>query len=407
MNFIVNIIKEALLQKKYLDYKYFLFFFAFVAGWPCVFYLMGWLPHYKINYICLFALTFILVLSHRNLKISTKVTTLVFFQVSVWLLYFAGYQDSSYITRIILLMTAYFCVILGQRNSRLMSTYNSWLTLQTLLGAIGFVLVLLGLLAPISEFREMDGRPGYFFGLFTTNTYADGLIRIAGFYDEPGALAHWGLLALWCNQLFYKNRKIEWILLIGLFSTLSLAYFFQVLLYLYAFYRKSLKKLLPILCLLVGLVWIVANQNELFYNAIFGRMEYDASTGTLAGDNRSDLMARCWEIFMTSPICGVGASNLIELSKDIGFVGGNFFSLWASDGILGILTMWSPFFLLLSFKRKEFLYLFLMFIIEFLHRPYDPTQLLYPLTIFMIISQMISKTPYSPSKEALIRNTNV
>lgn len=47
----VSILKNALLNKKYLNYKYLLFLFALVAGWPCEFYLLGWLHHYKLNYI--------------------------------------------------------------------------------------------------------------------------------------------------------------------------------------------------------------------------------------------------------------------------------------------------------------------------------------------------------------------
>ena len=34
--------------KAYLNLRYFLYFFALIAGWPCVFFLMGWLPHYTI-----------------------------------------------------------------------------------------------------------------------------------------------------------------------------------------------------------------------------------------------------------------------------------------------------------------------------------------------------------------------
>lgn len=404
MNLVTKILKEALFNKKYLDYRYLLFFFAFVAGWPCVFYLMGWLPNYKVSYIGLFVISFILVLRYK-VQVSMIITRLVCFQCFVWIFYFAIYQDTSYITRVMLILTTYFIVSINQRSKEnmLMSSYNSWLTFQALFGTIGFVLVLLGLLEPISVFTEMDGRPGYNFGLFTTNTYYEGLIRIAGFFDEPGALAHWGLLALWGNKLFYKNKTIEWILLIGLSCTLSIAYYVQLIFYLFVFYRTSLKKLLPILCVIVGCMIIITNQNELLYNAIFGRMEYDASTGTFAGDNRSELMARCWDVFLKNPILGVGASNLIAMSRDLGFVGGNFFTFWATDGILGILAMWSPFLYLivLRAKRKEFFYVFVMFMLEFIHRPYDPTQLLYPLTIFMIISQMTAAPTHLTNRDRL------
>ena len=35
----------------YLKFRYLLYFFSLIAGWPCVFYLIGWLPHYTFNYL--------------------------------------------------------------------------------------------------------------------------------------------------------------------------------------------------------------------------------------------------------------------------------------------------------------------------------------------------------------------
>lgn len=63
------------------------------------------------------------------------------------------------------------------------------------------------IIAAYFKFVEMDMRPGYFFGLFTTNTYFGGLVRNAGFYDEPGALAFWGIYALIINKMFVKTQK--------------------------------------------------------------------------------------------------------------------------------------------------------------------------------------------------------
>ena len=94
-------------------------------------------------------------------------------------------------------------------------TYDVWLVVQAISGTIGILLVLGGLLQPIFKFVEMDMRPGYFFGLFTTNTYFGGLVRNAGFYDEPGALAFWGIYALIINKMFVKNTKIEILLIIA------------------------------------------------------------------------------------------------------------------------------------------------------------------------------------------------
>ena len=57
------------LLKPYLKYRYLLYFFSFVAGWPCVFFLLGWLPHYTVNYIILFLLVFLFILAKGKSKV--------------------------------------------------------------------------------------------------------------------------------------------------------------------------------------------------------------------------------------------------------------------------------------------------------------------------------------------------
>ena len=141
-----------------------------------------------------------------------------------------------------------------------------------------FLLVLFGLLSPISNFVQMDGRPGYFYGLFTTNAVFDDFSRNAGFYDEPGALAFWGIFALLLNKLYINNRKIEYLLLFGLISTLSMAYFIQIAVYIFFFYYKQLNKiLLPTFFFIIILLGLASN-SEFLDIAIFGRFEINDQT---------------------------------------------------------------------------------------------------------------------------------
>jgi len=269
-------------------------------------------------------------------------------------------------------------------------TYNSWLVFQAIAGSIGFILVIVGILQPIFEFRELDMRPGYFFGLFTTNTYFDGLVRNAGFYDEPGALAFWGIYALIINKLFVDNKKMEKLLIFGLISTLSLAYFIQIAVYVFFFCREKRRKLLPYIAAFLFVLMLFSSFNERMKDAIWGRMEYDKETGTLAGDNRSKMTKVCWDIFKSSPIVGQGARHLIEISQERRvFVGANANFTLACDGLVGQIIVWSPFFLLFRLRRydKKYGWAFWILILGFLQRPYDGTQLLYPLMSFTIVMQ--------------------
>ncbi len=376
----------------YLKYRYFLYFFALVAGWPCVFYLMGWLPFYKTNYMALMVLAGLSVLLKGAYPFVPKpISTVIIIQIIVWIFYWIFYMDSSYLSRVFLLLIT-FSILglqLSYRNKfEFIRTYNFWLAFQAFAGAIGFVLVMFGLLHPISQFIELDGRPGYFYGLFTTNAVFGGFVRNAGFYDEPGALACWGIFALLLNKLYINDKKIEYLLLFGLVSTLSMAYFIQVAAYFFFFYKNQRKKILLPAILFILMLKGLASFNEGIDHEIFGRFTVDEQTGSFAGDNRSEIMERCWRIFTTSPVIGVGATNLATVvSAKEGFLGANFFVTWASDGLLGGVITYLPllFLLKLGQRKRQYTYAFIIILLGYFQRPYTDTQLLYPLIQYTLL----------------------
>jgi hypothetical protein len=352
---------------------------------------MGWLPFYITNYVVLFVLVGATALSKNAYRFVPKpIAIIILFQITVWLFYGLFHADTSYLTRVFLLLItlSILGIQLSYRNKfEFIKTYNIWLAFQAIAGAIGFLLVLIGLLQPISQFIEMDGRPGYFYGLFTTNAVFDGFARNAGFYDEPGSLAGWGIFALLFNKLYINNKKIEYLLFFGLISTLSMAYFIQVFAYLFFFYKNQRKKvILPAILFLLVLIRI-ASFNTDIDNAIFGRFTIDKQTGNLSGDNRTELLERTWKIFKTSPMIGVGATNLSTVVSDKeGFVGANFFLNWASDGILGVVVTYIPLLYLLKLgqRKRQYTYAFIIILLGYFQRPYTDTQLLYPLVFYTI-----------------------
>lgn len=377
---------------KYLKFRFFLYFFAMVAGWPCVFYLMGWIPNYKVNYYVLFVIAGAYALGKNMIShVPPTIKNMIYLQIFVWGFYSVIYFDAAYFTRIFLLLTTLF--LLGAQlhfkdKLEFVKAYNFWLLFQAVAGCIGFVLVLGGALQPLSYFIEMDGRTGAFYGFFTTNAIFDGFIRNAGFYDEPGAMAFWGMNALVMNKLYVNNKKVEYLLVIGLISTLSLAYWIQLAIYLFFFYKTQRIKLLFGGLLVFSIMKGLASIDEGIDTAIFGRMKVDKQTGQLEGDNRTILMERCMRIFQSSPIIGVGATNLVtKVSAKEGFVGANFFANWASDGIVGAFITYVPLLYLFFLGRykKKYLYCSVILLVGYQQRPYTETQLLYPLVQYTIL----------------------
>ena len=377
---------------RYLKYKYLLYVFALVAGWPCVFYLMGWLPDYTVNYVILFVLagaTALIKNAYRH--VPKPIAIIISIQIVCWFFYSVLYQDNSYFTRVFLLIItfSFLGIQLSYRDKfEFIRTYNFWLVFQSVGGAIGFLLVLFGLLSPISQFIEMDGRTGYFYGLFTTNAVYGSFVRVAGFYDEPGALAFWGIFALLFNKLYFDNKKIEYLLIFGLIFTLSMAYFVQLAVYFYLFYKNQRKKILLPLILFIVILKGFSLLNVELDDAIFGRFSFNEQTQTFNGDNRTELLARCWRIFKTAPVTGVGATNLVTVvSEKEGFVGANFFFNWASDGLIGTIVTYIPllFLLKLGQRKRQYKYAFIIILLGYLQRPYTDTQLLYPLTLYTLL----------------------
>lgn len=384
--------------KKYVKFNSILFFFSLIAGWPCVFYLMGWLPNFQINFVVLFVFALIAVAFKRRLKVPKIVRNFILFQVFVWLFYSIIHGlDTSYYTRIFYLVLVYLILeiqVCSKDKMLFVKTFNFWLVAQIVLGTFGFFLVLFGILTPLFEFVEMDSRPGFCFGLFTTNTYLGNFVRVAGFFDEPGTLACWGVLALLFNKLFFDNKRVEVILCIGLFTTVSLAYFIQLIAYLLLFYQSSKKKTLSYMVACVGLLCVLSSINSDLYDATFGRMQYDKSTGTIEGDNRTELVENSKNIFRSYPIFGAGARNLQDIASRKGlFFGANAYTNLATDGVVGLIIVLVPLLYLYHLRKywKELGYAIVVIAIGLLQRPYDPTQFMFPLIIYTLFLQSYLK----------------
>lgn len=375
--------------KKYITIRYVIFFYALIAVWPSVFSYMGWLPDAKMGYVLLTVFCAGFAMISKQVSLPNAITVILLAQLGCFTFYSLMFTDSSYMTRcMVCVITLSLLSIQVQRSKiEFIDTTVGWLTLQALMAIPGFFLTIFGLLHPVSTFIEQDGHYGQFFLLYTTNSTWDGMQRVAGFFDEPGAFAFWGIVALLLNKLFINNNKVEMSLIVGLITTLSMAYFIQIAVYFFLFYKNHLSKLLFTVVAFLSILLALAQFSSEMDHAIFGRFVYDRETGTLQGDNRSESMYSCIKQWQTSPIFGIGAKNLIAKSQTGDFfAGANPLTFLASDGIIGFVILHLPLLYLfkLGRRRNKYKYAALVLLIGILQRPYDPTQLLYPLMLFTI-----------------------
>lgn len=325
-------------------------FAALLSCYPYVFSKLLPLPGVVTVVGALLAYIFIIGTRYRKkTQLDSRILTCVLIQCIIWLLYFFLHADTSYITRIVFTICIYYSlVVFCKANVLSKFTYfnTCWITIQSVLAMLAFILCFVGAISPLFSFTNIDGRPAYFFGISSTNVLYGNLARMAGYFDEPGALATWGIFALVFNRVFFKNKKIEYILISCLFCTLSLAYYVLLVLYFLVFYHKHVFKSLPIVLICAAAAWLVykqGGQDSKLYELTFERMEL-AKEGDYG---RNELADRARIYFYQSPIIGNGAKYMEEVE----YVGDNYLESFAKDGILGSIILYLP--LLITIIRTK------------------------------------------------------
>lgn len=363
-----------------------------ISSYPYVFSLFLPLPSFLVMQV--FAFTSLILISMifkcKLKSLSKNLTVVLVLQILVWLCFVVIHKDTTYFTRITYLVVSYLSLIClcncNKGVNGYFKGYNNWIAFMSVAGAATFFIVLFTGMPPLFEFVEQDQRQGYFLGLTTTNTIIGNIIRYAGFFDEPGQMAFWGVWALLFNVSFIKNEKLEKILIIALVFTFSIAYYIQLFFYLLLFKIKNFKTIL-IVCVIVVIVGcgIYSTKDSDFdlYRLTFYRLEMD-SYGKMQGDNRSNLSENAKKVFSQHPIFGAGARNATE---NMPYMGDNPYTLLAYDGIIGLINTYLPiiFILLYFFKVREFWKLFIIIALGYAQRPFSN----YFLSSFILYSFVI------------------
>lgn len=347
------------------------------------------IPNFQILYLVAILLLLIYFVLKKDIAYFSREFWLVcFIQFYFWLFLCFYHHDTSYLTRIVFSILSIF--ILQFISSQIdlvdfIKSNNKWMAIMALGGAITFFFVLFLGVTPIFTYLNQDGREAYCFGLTCTNVYWGNVIRYSGFFDEPGAIANWGIFALLYNKLFVNNRWVERTLLLCLPFTLSMAFFVQAVFYFLFFYGRNIKKTFFVIAILISIAGValplIENTNKELYNLTLARFEYDESGG-LKGNSRADLTEKAKEQFLRKPLLGVGAKKL----ESIDYMSDNPYEVLAKDGILGLIIMYLPVFIIAFYKRKDKKVLSALAILSmgYLQRPYH-IDLLHPTMLYFFL----------------------
>lgn len=258
--------------------------------------------------------------------------------------------------------------------------YNRWILLMAILGCVAFFLVVSINFQPLYAVPDKaDDRLiyNYILTFSKSDEFSIGIMRYAGFFDEPGAMANWGIFALVINRLFIKNKWLEIILGVSLLFTLSIGYFVQYAAFLLLFhlFGKNRGRILLLVVLLFAIIGGVdmtrdATGNKI-YESTFGRVENyfnqsRESSNRLAVGNRATYTENAIKEFKKNPLFGTSRTG-VE-------VGNNVYEPLALYGIIGSVFILFPFILLviwgIKYNDPDLLKCSIVIILGFTHRPF-------------------------------------
>lgn len=277
---------------------------------------------------------------------------------------------------------------------RFYEKYNRWILIMAILGCIAFFMVELINYQPLYFVPDRaDGRPifNYLLTFSKSDEFNVGIMRYSGFFDEPGAIAYWGIYALVINRLFIKNKLFEIILGVALLFTLSIGYFIQYAAFLFFFHvfgkNKGQSFVIAVLIFAVigGITMTRDTADSEIYDRTFGRIENlfnegrEASHSIAVGD-RAAYTENALREFVENPLFGTPRTDVN--------VGNNIYETLALYGVVGSFFILFPFLLLviwgIKYKDLTLLKCSIVIILGFTHRPFH-TNILYFFVIYCIL----------------------
>ena len=313
-----------------------------------------------------------------------------------------------------IVITTLFISILALLNATIgivtfFKLYNRWIFLMAALGAFTWALTSFAGFTPFYGVPDLIDNEREIYNYILTFSVHDSSLtamRYSGFFDEPGAMANWGLFALLINKLFVKDKRIEFPLIICLLFTFSMGLYVQLILYFIFFYtqKNNKKKGLIVIAATVFVFLFLstlkeglgANEARSVYDMSIGRFtamfqEGRENNSIAAVDSRKDISDLAKSEFLAHPIFGTNSTE---------YMGDNIYEPLAMYGLVGAAFVYFPIFWLLfsAYKRgdKAVLRMTIIIFVGFLHRPYH-RNLLWNLIIYgIIIMYVLTRRRHRP-----------
>lgn len=233
----------------------------------------------------------------------------------------------GWVSSLIRIIPPLFIILLSnERALEFFSFFKKVLSYLLLLSIIGWVLYLLGVPLPHGQitFGEIDGGARYYYNNYYLFLVADSsrfeVPRFEAFFTEAGYLGCILSVLLFSEGFVIKKKPQNIIFLIALVLSFSLAgWLISLLGYLILKLKPSVRSVFVVV-ILIGVFFTIFSVSRVYnggdnilYNYVFNRLEYDSGAGTIQGYNRSSAStADYFEDFLRSDklLLGEGADSL-------------------------------------------------------------------------------------------------
>lgn len=176
-------------------------------------------------------------------------------------------------------------------NKRVFDSFSTLYCILISLGVLSWILILLGVLSPIGTVETVSDdaakQSGYIVYPFTIMVANVDAVRFRGMFDEPGVVGSFSAILLCINRFNFKDWRTYSLLFSGI---LSLSFYFFIVLFVYASFSLLFIKKKPGYLLLLGvgvlMAFLLTKNNDVLYEVLWRRFEWDAETGSFVGDNR-------------------------------------------------------------------------------------------------------------------------
>lgn len=279
--------------------------------------------------------------------------------------------------KVLFVFSAFIFII---RSNEFVKIYLKANYIIALLSIILFVLWTSGLPIPFFTFTKLDGREHYFFFIGASNAVYNWAgvttLRSAGFADEPGAFALMLNYFLFINEITLKKSKYRWVFSIAGILTFSLAFYLTFIFFLIYWMISKVIDFKKLILISIFIITIVLIFNVIYpiealskiFDSFFNRFQYNDSSGTYEGDNRSESFILQWQALRENFFLGLGDN--LEVKAKYELYNPSILSFLANYGLYGAVFFLLPIYsvAIKYIKNKEFV-LMLALLVSYLQRP--------------------------------------